>query len=103
MKRDSKRYWGCNIMDYKGMIDYFKLSDITLREFQQITPKWMSIRHVIRETNVPWWLRVRYENELSFELERKKAFEESQNARMKIRYPYPVHGRLRDVELELTL
>ncbi len=67
--------------------------------------------HVVSSTQIPWWLRVRYENELNFELEQKKAFEQLQYQNKKkfgyrfesVRYAYPSHGRLRDVELELTL
>ena len=28
--------------------------------------------HVVSSTQIPWWLRVRYENELNFELEHRK-------------------------------
>ena len=34
--------------------------------------------HVVSSTQIPWWLRVRYENELNLELEQKKAFEQLQ-------------------------
>ena len=65
--------------------------------------------HVVSSTQIPWWLRVRYENELNFELEHRKNLLSKQTTYKNkfgfesVRYAYPSHGRLRDVEIELTL